>query len=87
MHAVELLDLAIAAVKKLGYRVRVEVLDGDTAAGVCEFGGRRWLFLDGTQGPLEQLHQVLEVLRAAAQTGRLQLAEPLERLVHPRRAA
>ncbi|MBL9094315.1 MAG: hypothetical protein JNL96_24050 [Planctomycetaceae bacterium] len=87
MHTVDLLEAAIAAVKKLGYRVRLEALDEGATAGVCEFAGKRWLFLDAKQGPLDQLHQVLDVLRTVPRDDRLALADPLERLIERRRAA
>jgi hypothetical protein len=86
MHTVELLELALAAVKRLGYRVRAEHLDGGQG-GLCEFGGRRWLFLDIAKAPIEQLHQVLEVLRGDARTAALPLAPELAKLVKSRRAA
>ncbi len=53
----------------------------------CEFAGKRWLFLDAKQGPLDQLHQVLDVLRTVPRDDRLALADPLERLIERRRAA
>lgn len=84
MHTVELLEAAIAAAKKLGYRVRTEVLD---EGGVCEFAGRRWLFLDARQKPIEHLHAVLELLRSKPLPAKLVLAPELERLVYVRRAA
>ena len=62
MHTVELLEAAIAAIKGLGYRVRIEPLDGGEG-GICVFQKRRWLFLDAAAPPVEQLHHVLEVLR------------------------
>lgn len=86
MHTVELLELALAAVKRLGYRVRAEHLDGGQG-GLCEFGGRRWLFLDIAKAPIEQLHQVLEVLRGDARIGAMPLAPELVKLVKSRRAA
>lgn len=86
MHTVELLEQALGAVKRLGYRVRVEHLDGGQG-GLCEFGGKRWLFLDIAHAPLEQLHQVLELLRADSRTPRLPLAPELMRLMQVRRAA
>lgn len=86
MHTVELLEQALAAIKRLGYRVRAEHLDGGKG-GPCEFNGRRWLFLDVAQAPLEQLHLVLELLRNDPKVGKLELAPDLARLVHTRRAA
>lgn len=86
MHTVELLEQALGAVKRLGYRVRAEHLDGGEG-GVCEFGGKRWLFLDISKAPLEQLHQVLELLRAEPRTAGLTLAPELAGLIRTRRAA
>jgi predicted alternative tryptophan synthase beta-subunit len=62
MHTVELLDEAIGLAERLGYHVRTEWLAGCIGGG-CEFGGHKWIFLDVTLGPLEQLEMVLEALR------------------------
>lgn len=86
MYTVELLEAALSAVKKSGYRIRVEPLDG-AAGGACEIGGRRWLFLDAAQGPLEHLHQAVELLRNVPESERLVLAPALAKLVRSRRAA
>lgn len=86
MHTVELLEQALAAVKRLGYRVRSEHLDGGQG-GVCEFGGKRWLFLDIAKAPLEQLHEVLQLLRDDPRTAGLTLAPELAGLIRTRRAA
>jgi hypothetical protein len=86
MHTVELLASAIAAIKGLGYRVRIEPLDGGEG-GICEFQRRRWLFLDAASSPVEQLHQVLEVLRVDPRTDRAALTPELARLLEKRKAA
>lgn len=86
MHTVELLEQALAAAKRLGYRVRTEHLDG-SQGGVCEFGGKRWLFLDIAKAPLEQLHEVLQLLRDDPRSEALMLAPELAGLVRSRRAA
>jgi hypothetical protein len=86
MHTVELLEEALGAVKRLGYRIRMEPFDGESA-GVCEFGGRRWLFLDVGAGPLEHLHAVLELLRGDHRADLLALSPPLTQLLQGRRAA
>ncbi len=61
MHTVELLEQALSVAEKLGYQVRQEWLDG--SGGVCEFGGRKWLFVDLSLTAVEQLDQVVEALR------------------------
>lgn len=85
MHTVELLEEALAAVKQLGYDVRLEWLE--TGGGVCEFGGRRWLFVDLAQTAAEQLAQVRDVLVHERASERLALPQPLLRQLLPRRAA
>lgn len=62
MHTVELLEQAIAWAKHLGYSVRQEWI-GDGAGGGCEFGGRKWIFLDLALPTPEQFEQILDVLR------------------------
>jgi len=86
MHTVELLEAAIAAIKKLGYRVRIEPLDGGEG-GVCEFQKRRWLFLDAAHPPLERLHKTLEVLRNDPRTNPAALSPEIARLLEKRKAA
>jgi len=72
MHTLDKLQRAIAAVEKLGYRVRQEWLggsvgvgggNGGSGGGGCEIRGQKWLFLDLAQSPAEQLDIVVEVLR------------------------
>ncbi|MBW3599248.1 MAG: hypothetical protein KY475_18505, partial [Planctomycetes bacterium] len=67
MHTVEVLDEALAAARKLAYGVRQEWLDG-AGGGLCEFGDRRWIFVDLSQTAAEQLEEVLAVLRRDART-------------------
>lgn len=86
MHTVEVLEEALAAARKLGYGVRQEWLDG-AAGGMCEYGGKRWLFVDLSQTTAEQLEEVLAVLRNDAQTESLLLSPILRKLAHRRRAA
>ncbi len=62
MHTVELLERAIALAEQRGFVVRQDWLAG-SAAGACEFKGRRWLLIDLAQSPREQLDLVLEALR------------------------
>jgi hypothetical protein len=41
---------------------------GGASGGLCEFGKRRWIFVDVTASVAEQLEQVLSALRAEAKT-------------------
>jgi hypothetical protein len=60
MHTAELLDEALALAMQLGYRVRLEWLDG--GGGLCVVRGERWLFVDLSQPLAEQLACVAKVL-------------------------
>jgi hypothetical protein len=62
MHTVEKLEKAIAEAVRRGYEVRLEPLGG-ASGGLCEFGKRRWIFVDVTASVFEQLEQVLSALR------------------------
>jgi regulator of RNase E activity RraB len=63
MHTVEKLEKAIAEAVKQGYEVRMEPLGG-ASGGLCEFGKRKWIFVDITASVVEQLEQVLSALRS-----------------------
>lgn len=86
MHTVELLEHAIATAHRLGYTVRHEWLGG-SGGGFCEFGGRRWVFVDLALNSLEQLQQVADVLQQDPGTYLLELPDPLRRLLGIRRTA
>jgi len=66
MHTVERLEKAIADAVARGYDVRMEPLGG-ASGGLCEFGKRKWIFVDITASVAEQLEQVLSALRTDAQ--------------------
>lgn len=61
MHTVERLEYALDLAEKMGYQVRHEWLGG-TGGGVCEFGGRKWVFVDLALNAIEQFDQVAEGL-------------------------
>ena len=63
MHNVERLENAIAEAVKRGFEVRLEPLGG-ASGGLCEFGKRRWIFVDMTASVAEQMEQVLSALRS-----------------------
>lgn len=66
MHTIEKLERAIAEAVQRGYEVRMEPLGG-ASGGLCEFGKRRWIFVDMTASVTEQLEQVLSALRTESQ--------------------
>ena len=86
MRTVELLDQALDAAMELGYRVRHEWLGG-SGGGACEFGGRRWIFIDLALSAEEQLEQVGQVLRSDPGVHLLELSSGLRRLLDHRRVA
>ena len=65
MHTIEKLERAIAEAVQRGYDVRMEPLGG-ASGGLCEFGKRKWIFVDMTASVAEQLDQVLSALRTEA---------------------
>ncbi len=66
MHTIEKLEKAIAEAVQRGYEVRMEPLGG-AAGGLCEYGKRKWIFVDITASVWEQLDQVRSALRSEAQ--------------------
>jgi hypothetical protein len=69
MHTIEKLERAIGEAVQRGYEVRMEPLGGGSG-GLCEFGKRRWIFVDVTASVAEQLEQVLSALRAESSHSR-----------------
>lgn len=86
MHTVDLLDQAILAAEGLGYRIRQEYL-GETGGGVCEIGGRKWLFLDVAMNAAEQLGQIVDALRNDPGIYSLKLPRELQDAIGLRRVA
>lgn len=62
MRTVELLERTLEQAQKLGYQIRHEWLGG-SGGGACEFGGRKWLFVDLALTVDEQLEQICTALR------------------------
>jgi len=86
MHTVELLQEAIGLAERLGYTVRQEWLAG-AEGGACELKGRKYLFLDVSASPLDQLDQVLQSLRKEPISPSLPLPDPLADLLGLRKSA
>lgn len=86
MHTVDLLAECLTVAKHLGYQVRQEWLGG-VGGGVCQFGGRRWIFLDLGLNAAEQLEQAATALRQDPAVHQLELSAPLARILEMRRAA
>ena len=86
MHTVELLEQSMDAARRLGYRVRHECLDG-VEGGICEFGGRTWIFLDVTLAAEDRLDQVLSALQNDPRIFELELSGELRKLLGLGKAA
>jgi len=86
MRTVELLEQSLSVAQELGYRVRHEWLGG-SGGGACEFGGRKWLFVDLALAADEQLEQICHALRADAGIDLADLSQSLRRLLDRKRAA
>jgi hypothetical protein len=86
MRTVELLEQAIFTAEELGYRIRHEWLGG-SGGGACEFGGRKWMFVDLALTADEQLDQVCQVLRADPSVFTVDVPASLRRILERRSAA
>ncbi len=62
MHTVELLQRTLESAEQAGYTVRLEWLGG-AGGGLCEFAGRKWIFVDLALSVTEQLDQVAGALK------------------------
>ena len=86
MHTVELMERSLELAQRLGYQVREEWLGGSGGGG-CEFGGRKWLFVDLALSVSEQLDQVLDALREDPRIFEAEVRPELRTLLGARRAA
>ncbi len=86
MHTVELLEQAIDTAVRLGYSIRHEFLGG-VGGGGCEFGGRKWIFVDLALGPFEQLDQVCNALTSDPGIHVVELPDDLRGHLNLRQAA
>jgi hypothetical protein len=86
MHDARLLAEAVEIARRLGFRVREDVLEG-AGGGHCCYHGQKWLFLDATQSDEEQLNDVLDALRAEPAVGGLAISPPLAQRLRVSRAA
>jgi hypothetical protein len=86
IHSVELLELALDAAAKVGYRIREDALGG-FPGGACQLNGQKWLFVDPTLPPRERLQLVLQALAADPLTVTIDLPLPLAQVVKHAQAA
>ena len=86
MHTVEMLQRLMETAEQAGYTVRHEWLGG-AGGGACEFGGRRWIFVDLALSVVEQLDQVATALNADPAAISQQTPPAVRQYVMSRRAA
>ena len=86
MHTVEILEQSLAVAERLGYQIRHEWLGG-SGGGHCEFGGKKWIFLDLSLNVVERLEQVLLALRSDPGIYLADLGPELRNLLGVREAA
>jgi hypothetical protein len=72
--------------RQLEYHVREEDLDG-AGGGHCFFSGKKWLLLDVTQSPEEQLSDVVDALRTESGVWRFQVTPQLGEMLQLTKAA
>jgi hypothetical protein len=82
-QTVDQLEAALELAQRLGYRIRLESLWGQSGGG-CEIRGQKWLFIDLSLTPREQLEQVLATLRREAARIAIAAAEPPRETLPPR---
>lgn len=61
MSVIEEIDQLTKIAETVGYRVRNEYFGG-TGGGVCEFGGKKYLFLDLALSSVDQLEKLRTIL-------------------------
>lgn len=86
MHTVEMRERMIRLAEDLGYSVRQEWLGG-AGGGLCEFGGRRHIFLDLALSAVEQLDQLAAALSQDPAIHSIKLPAQLQPVLGIRRAA
>lgn len=86
MHTVEMLRRSLQLAESIGYGVRHEWLGG-SGGGACEFGGRKWLFVDLALSVPEQLDQVATALRSEPAIHLAPVPSELRRMLDLRPAA
>ena len=86
MHTVELVKEAIVLARRAGFRIRQEYLGGAIGGG-CEFAGQKWIFLDVSLGPVDQLDQILEALGRDPNAATMPMPDELRRRLGLRKSA
>ena len=86
MHTVELVEQALEAARRLGFRIRHDWLDGVTS-GPCLISGQKWLFLDLNDSPSEHLAILRDALHREPGLASLDIQAELAAILDIRRIA
>jgi hypothetical protein len=86
MHTVELLDLGLDLLSRLGYQLRQEYLGGNGGGG-CVLKGKKIFFLDLALDPGEQLDSVIDAVRRDPDALNLPMPHELRELLAVRKSA
>jgi len=81
MHSLLLLTEAVALASQLGFQVREELLEG-AGGGHCLVRGQKWLLLDLTQSPEEQLRDVLDAIESEPDWETSEISPALRAYLH-----
>ena len=79
---IQQLDALILVAQENGYQIRYEYLGG-AGGGLCEFGGRKWLFVDLALNAIETLEMVRTSLLSDPSIG----VNPIDAVIALRSAA
>ncbi len=86
MRIVEQLEQCLDLARHLDYGIRYEWLDGSGGGG-CEIAGKKWIFVDLAQTPVEQLDQVIEAIHTNPKLAEFGIPDEVQSLFESRRAA
>ena len=80
MSSVELLEHALSLAKQLDIKIQHDWLD-TVSSGYCEIKGQKWIFLDLSLSPAEQLSSVVEALASFPELAQREMPDELRQLI------
>lgn len=86
MNHVHHLDEWLSIAQRLGYQIRYDYFGG-TGGGVCQFNGKKWLFIDLALSPQDQLELVANALGNDALLDTIPLTDEMRQLIRGLKAA
>lgn len=75
MNHVHMLDQWLNIARRLGYQVRYDYFGG-TGGGACQYGAKKYLFIDLALSPQEQLEQLVRTLKRDPLLETVELSQP-----------